>query len=84
MDGQRARRFAEEWYAAWNAHGLDAVLDHYGDDVEMARRSSPRSPAASAPTALVLHYRSGGRPAAEVVFLGAQDKVGRYSAHYSQ
>ena len=36
MDGQRARRFAEEWYGAWNAHDLDAVISHYADDVAMA------------------------------------------------
>jgi ketosteroid isomerase-like protein len=35
MDNQRAQRFAEEWYAAWNAHDLAAILDHYADDVEV-------------------------------------------------
>jgi len=35
MERERAERFAEEWYAAWNAHDLDAILDHYADDVEM-------------------------------------------------
>jgi ketosteroid isomerase-like protein len=35
MDQQRARRFAEQWYTAWNAHDLNAILDHYADDVEM-------------------------------------------------
>jgi hypothetical protein len=35
MDVQHARRFAEQWYAAWNAHDLAAILDHYADDVEM-------------------------------------------------
>ncbi len=35
MDAQIARRFAEQWYAAWNAHDLDAILDHYADDVEL-------------------------------------------------
>jgi len=35
MDHERAQRFAEEWYAAWNAHDLDAILDHYTDAVEM-------------------------------------------------
>jgi hypothetical protein len=35
MDQERAQRFAEEWYSAWNAHDLDAILDHYADDVEM-------------------------------------------------
>ena len=33
---ERAQRFADEWYAAWNAHDLDAILDHYVEDVEMA------------------------------------------------
>ena len=35
MDKQRAQRFAEQWYSAWNAHDLVAILDHYTDDVEM-------------------------------------------------
>jgi ketosteroid isomerase-like protein len=35
MDDQRARRFAEQWYAAWNARDLEAVLAHYADDVVM-------------------------------------------------
>ncbi len=26
-------RFAEEWVRAWNAHDIEAVLDHFGDDV---------------------------------------------------
>ena len=34
MDEERASRFAEQWYNAWNAHDLDAILDHYADDVE--------------------------------------------------
>jgi ketosteroid isomerase-like protein len=35
MDQQRAQRFAEQWYSAWNAHDLAAILDRYADDVEM-------------------------------------------------
>lgn len=35
MDQQRAQHFADQWYAAWNAHDLTAILDHYADDVEM-------------------------------------------------
>jgi hypothetical protein len=35
MDSERAQRFADEWYAAWNGHDLDAILEHYSDDVEM-------------------------------------------------
>jgi ketosteroid isomerase-like protein len=29
-----AARLADEWFAAWNAHDLDAILAHYADDVE--------------------------------------------------
>ena len=35
MDQQRAQHFAEDWYTAWNAHDLSAILDHYADDIEM-------------------------------------------------
>ncbi|HUL49621.1 MAG TPA: nuclear transport factor 2 family protein [Gemmatimonadales bacterium] len=28
-----ARGLASHWIAAWNAHDLDAILSHYGDDV---------------------------------------------------
>jgi len=31
-----ARRFADEWIAAWNAHDLERVLAHYTDDFEMS------------------------------------------------
>lgn len=31
-----ARRFAEEWIEAWNAHDLGRVLSHYTDDFEMS------------------------------------------------
>jgi ketosteroid isomerase-like protein len=50
MDDERARRFAEEWYAAWNAHDLEAVLEHYADDVEM-----------TSPLAAEIAGRPGGR-----------------------
>jgi ketosteroid isomerase-like protein len=36
MNDTTARRFAAEWYAAWNAHDLERILSHYADDVEMA------------------------------------------------
>jgi ketosteroid isomerase-like protein len=36
IDYDFARRFAEEWIAAWNAHDLDRILAHYDDDFEMA------------------------------------------------
>jgi hypothetical protein len=31
MDHQHAQRFVEEWVRAWNAHDVDAVLDHFTD-----------------------------------------------------
>jgi ketosteroid isomerase-like protein len=36
MDEAAVRKFADEWYAAWNAHDLDAILEHYADDVQMS------------------------------------------------
>ncbi len=34
ISDEQAGRFADEWYAAWNSHDLDAILSHYADDVE--------------------------------------------------
>jgi ketosteroid isomerase-like protein len=31
-----ARRFADDWIAAWNAHDLDRILADYADDFEMS------------------------------------------------
>jgi len=28
-----ANRFAEEWVNSWNAHSLDAIMEHYADDI---------------------------------------------------
>jgi len=30
-----ARKFAEDWIAAWNAHDLEAVMSHYASDVTL-------------------------------------------------
>ena len=117
MDQQRAERFAEEWYAAWNAHDLDAVVEHCADGVEMASplvatlagREDGRLQGKDALRAyfaaglerypdlhfepirlfvgvdsLVLHYKSGERLAAEVVFLDERGKIARYVANYSE
>lgn len=35
MDAKFAKKFANEWVDAWNAHDLDRVLSHYSDDFEM-------------------------------------------------
>lgn len=34
MDQSEADRIAAEWVEAWNAHDLDRILSHYGDDLE--------------------------------------------------
>jgi hypothetical protein len=33
MDAEFAKRFAEEWQAAWNSHDIERILTHYADDV---------------------------------------------------
>ena len=33
MNQAFARRFSTEWLDAWNAHDLDAILEHFADDV---------------------------------------------------
>ncbi len=36
LSQDEARRFAEEWIAAWNSHDLERILSHYTDDFEMS------------------------------------------------
>jgi ketosteroid isomerase-like protein len=33
MTREDAERFADDWLGAWNAHDLEAILEHYADDV---------------------------------------------------
>ena len=33
IDRDFAERFAAAWYAAWNSHDLDAILQHYAEDI---------------------------------------------------
>ena len=35
MTREEARRLAEHWLAAWNAHDLEAIMSHYDEDVEL-------------------------------------------------
>jgi ketosteroid isomerase-like protein len=37
-----ARRFAEEWTAAWNSHDLEKILSHYSDDFTIQSRIAAR------------------------------------------
>ncbi|WP_437311371.1 nuclear transport factor 2 family protein [Sorangium sp. So ce388] len=36
QDPEFARRFAQEWIAAWNSHDLERIFSHYTDDFEMS------------------------------------------------
>lgn len=36
MDIAQARRFAQEWVEAWNAHDLEGVLSHFADDADFS------------------------------------------------
>ncbi|MFD4957629.1 nuclear transport factor 2 family protein [Microbacterium sp. NPDC058389] len=36
MEITEARRFAQQWVDAWNAHDLDGVLAHFADDAEFS------------------------------------------------
>jgi len=36
MEIAEARRFAQEWVDAWNAHDIDGVLAHFADDAEFS------------------------------------------------
>lgn len=33
MDAASAKKFADEWLAAWNSHDIERILSHYADDV---------------------------------------------------
>ena len=38
MDAKKAKQLADRWFAAWNAHDLDAILALYSDEFEMTSR----------------------------------------------
>ena len=33
LSDEQARAIAEEWIDTWNRHDLDAIIDHYADDI---------------------------------------------------
>jgi hypothetical protein len=35
MTNNEALDFAHDWISAWNARDLDAIMDHYAEDVEL-------------------------------------------------
>jgi ketosteroid isomerase-like protein len=62
---EQAETFARSWVAAWNAHALDAILEHYADDVVFT------SPFA---TELVGSDTIHGRAALRAYFAAALDR----------
>lgn len=34
IDKAKAEQTAKEWVAAWNAHDIDAIMQHYAEDVD--------------------------------------------------
>src|SRR5437016_2836044 len=59
-----AREFAREWIAAWNSHGLDAILSHYAEDVVLtspvaARLLNDQSGAVRGKAALRSYFQRG-------------------------
>lgn len=62
MTPQAARKFAQEWIAAWNARDLPRIMDHYAEDVHF------RSPTAQN---LLEDGRVEGKPALELYWAKA-------------
>lgn len=60
--------FAAEWIAAWNAHDLDRILDHYADDFEI---TTPMIKVALGDDADTLR----GKPAVRTYWAAALEKL---------
>jgi ketosteroid isomerase-like protein len=58
IDQEQADRLAAAWIAAWNAHDLEAILDHYAEDVTFA---SPFVTALTGEESGVIHGRAALR-----------------------
>jgi hypothetical protein len=64
LDEARARKFADEWVRAWNAHDLDQIMAHYDDEVVLespiaARLLGDPSGRVSGKSALRAYFRQG-------------------------
>jgi GNAT superfamily N-acetyltransferase len=42
MTEETAKHLARDWIAAWNAHNLDSILDHYADEIEFTSPLVPK------------------------------------------
>jgi ketosteroid isomerase-like protein len=64
IDEAHARKFADEWVRAWNAHDLDQIMSHYDDEVVLvspvaARLLGDPSGRVSGKAALRAYFRRG-------------------------
>jgi hypothetical protein len=64
IDEAQARKFADEWVRAWNAHDLDQIMSHYDDEVVLvspvaARLLGDPSGRVSGKAALRAYFRRG-------------------------
>lgn len=54
------KQFSEQWVTAWNAHDIEAVLEHFRDDVvftsPVAARVLPETQGAVAAKDAMRHY----------------------------
>jgi ketosteroid isomerase-like protein len=48
MDHAEAQEFAQQWVKDWNAHDIDALVEHFTDDVVFTSPVAVRIPAATA------------------------------------
>ena len=81
MTEENAKHLAHDWIAAWNAHNLEAILDHYADEIEFTSPLVPKLAGVSSGTlvgkpALRDYFRKGLEAYPELRFALKQVLVG--------
>jgi hypothetical protein len=61
---KNANEFARQWIAAWNAHNLDLIIDHYSDEIVFSspfvtRIGAGTSGSVRGRAALLEYFRAG-------------------------
>jgi ketosteroid isomerase-like protein len=90
IDRAFARRFAEEWVAAWNGGDLERIFAHYIDDFEMqspliAERGFSPSGALRGKAAIRPYWGGGiatAKPPIRFELIDAYAGVGMVAIHY--
>lgn len=85
----QATNHARSWVAAWNAHDLLAVADHYADDVEyrsdtVASRTRKPDGTLRGKAAMLIHFQEGLRiaPRLRIELVSVFTAPGGYAALY--